>query len=373
MRHRPDLDGIRAFAVLAVIFSHTGIAAANSGWMGVDAFFVLSGFLITTLLLAERDRTGAISLPRFYLRRALRLYPALIAVLVAGVVAYRWLGDGGTLSGYGLTALISGGYVEDFVYGFTGNGHGGFGHTWSLAVEEQFYLLWPCLLVVLLRSGRRPLGWALSWAAVLAVGSWVVMDLSLHPSRDGVPLHAYYLPWSAFWLLMLGCVVALLVAQQPAWLGRSQAAMLGRTWFGLATVAVLVVALAAADRFSRSPGLWWESSLCALGVAALLTHLMSPGAQSRLVARVLAWSPFAWMGRRSYAMYLWHVPIVGVLGHVLHERRMVEVAVLLVCTLIAAELSYRLVERPFLRLKSRFEGGRPVPVAVPPQVVEGVA
>lgn len=159
MKHRRELDGLRALAVLLVIASHVSIPVLGAGWLGVDVFFVLSGYLITSILVGEFEMTETIRLGQFYIRRVLRLYPALLLLLAVGFLFYGQLGEGGTRIGYFHTAFFSGAYLEDFVVGFTGNAHGNLGHTWSLAIEEQFYLLWAPILLLLLKRGRSLVPW----------------------------------------------------------------------------------------------------------------------------------------------------------------------------------------------------------------------
>jgi peptidoglycan/LPS O-acetylase OafA/YrhL len=167
IRFVPGLDGLRGVAVLAVMAFHAGLGWAAGGLLGVDVFFVLSGFLVTSILLGEHARTGTLALRRFWARRARRLLPALF-VLLLGICAYAWWVSGGVapaqLRGDALSTL---GYVANWHYIATGQDYfvryGGLSpllHTWSLAVEEQFYLVWPLVaLVVLKRAGRRGLGW----------------------------------------------------------------------------------------------------------------------------------------------------------------------------------------------------------------------
>src|SRR3954447_21056005 len=137
------LDGIRGLAVLGVFGAHSGYPIVKQGWIGVDMFFVLSGFLITTLLVAEWDRTGSISLRRFYMRRILRLYPALIAAIAIAAPLSLWLGESPT--DYLGHAGVSAAYLQDLAAGLF-DSHGPINHTWTLAVEEQFYILWPLVL-----------------------------------------------------------------------------------------------------------------------------------------------------------------------------------------------------------------------------------
>lgn len=154
MVHRRELDGLRALAVLLVIASHLWIPVLAGGWIGVDVFFVLSGYLITSILVREFDQTGSIRLARFYTRRLLRLYPALVAMLIVCGFFYSTFGETPSLFGYLHTATYSGLYAEDLFVGYTGNSHGNLGHTWSLAIEEQFYLLWAPILLLCLKRAR---------------------------------------------------------------------------------------------------------------------------------------------------------------------------------------------------------------------------
>ncbi|GAA4345805.1 hypothetical protein GCM10023087_08130 [Microbacterium rhizosphaerae] len=312
--------------------------------MGVDIFFVLSGFLITSLLLAEHDRTGAISLRWFYARRVLRLYPALITMVVIGVPFFRLLGDQGTLPGYALTALFAGTYVQDFVIGFTGNAHGGFGHTWSLAVEEQFYLLWPILLILLLRRRANVLLWTLGAMGITTV---TLAALSFQPSPDGIPDGAYFLPWSRFSALFAGCVVALLVR------GEMTPSFVQRQWFGLGAAATGALLIVGASFLDQYPSFSWEEPAIAAASSAVVWHLTS---SHSALASPLAWRPLAWLGRRSYGVYLYHLPVHAVLLAFVPLARSALGLLTLAVAIAVAAISYRYVELPFLRLKKRYAG-----------------
>lgn len=341
MRYRPDLDGIRAAAILAVMAYHSTIGVFAGGWLGVDVFFVLSGFLITTLLLQEFDRTGRISWARFYGRRALRLYPALIAVVAVGLIFYRDLGNHGTLRGYGTSATLALTYTEDLAYGLTGDPHGNMLHTWSLSVEEHFYLIWPLALMVLL-PWRRRATWLIGG---VAVASWLAMAATVHTqSADGTPYRAYILPWAVVWTVLVGCGLAVVVHS-----GRLPRVLL-KTRVGTAAVAVAVVATLAAAHFPREPHMLWESTLVVLATAILIGHLHAEGGFLR---RLLGRAPLAYIGRRSYGLYLWHFPILVLLQRHLNAGGRVDGIAMVVLSLIVAEISYRVVEQPFLRLKSR--------------------
>ncbi len=340
MQYRPDLDGLRALAVVAVLLSHSGIVLFGGGWLGVDVFFVLSGYLITTLLIKEHASTGRVDLTGFYARRMLRLYPALLLLLLVGALFYRELGAGGNLEGYGLSALLAGTYVQDIVQGLTQSAHGGLGHTWSLGVEEQFYLLWPPVLLLLI--GRRRS--VMAWSVFGGFASWVVMLALLNKSPDGIPDASYYLPVSRFSGLLLGSATAAMLDRQPP------GPLWTRAWLGWSAAVLGVTTLAAAGRLGRYPDMSWESPLMVVATVILLVHL---AAGPSVLHRLLAWTPLSYVGRRSYGIYLFHAPVFIVLAAHLSTRRLLALPLMVVTTMAVAMLSYHYVELPFLRLKQR--------------------
>ena len=341
MRYRPDLDGVRAVAVLAVFAAHSGYPWTGGGWMGVDVFFVLSGYLITTLLVGEYRRAGRIRLGHFYLRRVLRLYPALVLMLVISAVFYRDLGDEGTFVGYLRAVAVSVAYVEDLVFGLAGHPSGGFGHTWSLGVEEQFYLLWPPLVAVLLARGRDPFRWACAGTVL----SFAILALQTAPSPDGVPA-TYYLPWTRFAPILAGCALAFALDR------RRVPALLTRRDTGFAVVVGLGCLVLVADRAPRFPNIVWESPAVALLTVALVANLdVGPS----LLRRSLGARPLAMLGRRSYGFYLYYEPVIIVVSAHSHYSRSVTVPAELILTLALCAASYQCVELPFLRRKSAFD------------------
>jgi peptidoglycan/LPS O-acetylase OafA/YrhL len=342
VEYRPELDGIRAFAVLAVVAFHAGLKPATGGWLGVDIFFVLSGYLITLILLREQDRTGAVSLRDFWVRRLLRLYPALLLTLVLGAFFFTTLGDEGTFPGYLRTAAAAGFYVENVVWGLGGTELGSLGHTWSLAVEMQFYLVWPLVLIWMLRQQLRLAPWILG-GVVVSYGLYVLQSA---PGDDHFPA-AYYLPWTRAFELLLGALVAVLLARSPK---RATGAP-ARHWVGwLIGLAFGIVLLAAwtDSIFVRQRASLWESPAAALLTVALLVHLDRVRGDG--VGSLLSWRPLVWVGSVSYGVYLFHYPVIAVLkdrADVTEAKVMFLVA--LPITLGIAALSSRYVERPALR------------------------
>lgn len=364
--HWPALDGLRAIAVLAVIGIHVGVL--RGGYLGVDVFFVLSGFLITSLLIGEWDhRGGRISFRDFYTRRALRLFPALGCVLVAAAVLAVLLEASGGPGDrpYALSTL---GAIP-WVVAFAGNlaeilhpgpvALGALGHTWSLAVEEQFYLLWPTLFALLLR--RRPSRSRLAlWLTAIASAEMVYRVVLAHIgySHDRI----YYGTDTHADGLLIGCAIALWLASEESSRLHRLASRLAKNaaWLG---AAILVVLFAFGTQASAPVDI--SAAVLATGVIVIGVVL---GRMPVALERVLCSRQAVLIGRRSYGLYLWHVvifaaaealvaPFTGIFPASHGERRIVFAAVLgasVAVSFIVAELSYRLVELPALRIKRRF-------------------
>ena len=303
---RPDIEGMRAVAIGAVLLCHAGVPFLAGGYVGVDVFFVISGFLITRLLLGELDRTGGISLRRFYARRAKRLLP-LTAVLLAAVGALSLL-----LLSPVRAVEVSGDIISSALY--TANWHFASQsvdyfaqevepspvlHLWSLAIEEQFYVVWPTLLLATTwlwrrRGGSiRPAIWAT--LAFVLVGS---LALGIHLT-DGQPAAAYFSTFGRAWELALGAALAVMGAVR---LPRIAAAGIG--WAGLGAIFYSAVAFDASTPFPGTAAL-----LPTLGTACLILAGSSVFAQAKgAPAWLLSLSPVRYVGRISYSWYLWHWP-----------------------------------------------------------------
>ena len=341
MRYRPELDGLRGIAILVVLGAHTGVPGFSSGGggVGVTLFFALSGYLITSLLLAERERDGRADLGAFYLRRGLRLFPALIAVLVV-VAALAILGllpaEATANVNYPLVELGVMAYVVNWLF-VAGQNSGVLGHTWSLSVEEQFYILWPVILLAGLRFarvGRTGLTLAILVLVLLDVPYRLWLDLG------GGLMHVFVGTDSRGDALLLGCALSLLQSRWSPWAG----------WLGLAGVAAI------AATWPGDPGL--GSQILFIPVAALVCTVAVAGCPLSL-----SWRPLAFIGRISYGLYLWH-------GVVIWWHLPWPVAVPL--SIAIAIVSYYVIERPFLRLKDRIGRGRPVPGPVPGGAAEAL-
>ncbi len=352
MEYVPELTGLRALAIILAVSEHTAIPGMQGGWIGVDIFFVLSGYLITSILVAEWRRTESIRLGRFYLKRALRLYPALILMLALGTIFFRYLGDGGNLAGYGKTALLGATYTQDIALGFFGQPYGQIGHTWSLAVEEQFYLFWAPVLLLLLKLRQRPVPWLCGFIAL----SWVSLALTTTHLVD--PPNTYYRPDTRMNELFLGCLIAFLMERYRAPLARSRSLRLLLGPAGLAAIAYIEIYSNAHGRLLTYPQ---EEIAAGLSAGVLLVGLVI-AAPSAPLNRLLRLRPIVWLGTISYGIYIYFIPVI-VLTDIYFSQHgwsgpyYLLLAVQMTCVLAMASLSYYLVERRFLSLKDRLGSG----------------
>jgi peptidoglycan/LPS O-acetylase OafA/YrhL len=301
-RQIDQLDGVRALAVLAVMGFHD--LKVPAGYLGVDVFFVLSGMLITSILLGERDRRGANDLAGFYGRRLRRLYPALAALLILCSPFGSDLSQDGSWNQWWDSVFVSATYTANIAMLVDGTQWlGALGPLWSVAVEMQFYLLWPPLLVWLLARGV-PRRWLIAGTAVTMV---VCLSLFwLGPTgRDPTLAVApsYFQPWTRFGELLAGCLVALLMHGRSVGTDRRSAwALEAAAWAGLALIFV-----AAWKVFWR----WGETvpiPLVAIGTALALPRLVT-GDRSPL-SLLLRIPPLPWIGRISYPLYLWQFVVL---------------------------------------------------------------
>jgi peptidoglycan/LPS O-acetylase OafA/YrhL len=326
--HVPALDGLRGIAILLVIaFHYTG--QPFGGGYGVDLFFVLSGFLITTLLLEERGVSGRIRLAGFYARRARRLFPALAALLGAYLI-YNAILDRNALATVADYGLYFGNIY--FVVSHKAD-NTGLGHLWSLAEEEQFYLLWPCLLLIVARA-RRPLHWIAALVVALVAYRFALI---LHGAGTN---RLYRAPDTHSEGLLLGAALAYL---------RQQGFAAGE-WAGKLGLALTIPAVAAGD---------WRVGLPVFELGAVL--LVAAAVSDTEISKVLEVRPLVWLGTLSYSLYLWHFPVLWAF----HTNiRLLALAV----SFLLAWLSYRYVERPFRhRRGARVESAvRPSPASVTP-------
>jgi len=294
LRHIDALDGLRGVAIALVLALHSGYGPHFlGGGLGVDVFFVLSGYLITSLLLNEYERTGRVSLRSFYLRRVFRLYPALLMMVLAAGVLYADL-PGHTIFAWAKAAVVILLYVANFATAFSHNGSlvDGLGHTWTLALEEQFYIVWPLVLIGSLRSGKR---WIPYTLLALAAAVSIVSNHHDGPPIGGIP-QAYFRPEAHDIGLVFGCAAALLLRHD--WWRR----VATRRAVGWSGAAVLVAAVVSAGH-SHVAYLTESVPIGSLAVAVMIAGIVSNRAHP--LNRLLAWSPLRWLGLISYGVYVY--------------------------------------------------------------------
>ena len=367
----PGLDGMRALAVVAVMLYHANSTWLPGGYLGVEMFFVISGYLITLLLLAERERTYRISLRDFWMRRARRLLPAL-GVLLVLVTVYTVLFErravgqlrGDVIAGF----FYSSNWYQEWVgLGYTAAGDfAPLRHLWSLAVEEQFYLVWPIVMLVLLRRhDTRGVATASRWLLASAIGIAVVTALLYHPGPISEPDQTPEAYWflgdralSKLDFLYLGSftrAAGIVLGAAFAMMWRPMAVFRGplrdrARWFDVAAAAALVgfawmvltVELVTADGRANSTlfrgGLFLSSVLTVVVIAAV-AH---PGAAAN---RLLGTRPLVWIGQRSYGLYLFHWPVYQAIRKVAGNKLTVgEFVVAMIVTVAVTEVSYRYIE-----------------------------
>ena len=351
MIYRKDIDGLRAIAVMAVVLFHFGFSSLSGGFVGVDVFFVISGYLITEKIHAD-VRKGQFSFGTFLQRRLRRLMPAAIVMLAVTTAFASWLFLPEVLADFGrslraTTAFISNLFFMDEVGYFAGSAlTQPLLHTWSLAVEEQFYLLFPLLLVfVLKRSAHR---------LVLVIYGLILLSLAL--SIYGVerkPMYAFYWPLTRAWEFGIGALVAL-----QAWPNLSQKHRL-REALSLVGLVMIIVPVLIYDEQTAFPGI--NSIMPCVG-AALVIYSGQQG--PTWLARLLAVKPMVAIGLISYSLYLWHWPLVVFSEYYLMaESSLVLTLGLLISCLLLGWLSWRFVEQP-VRLRQRLRSDRTLVGAV---------
>lgn len=367
--HLPALDGLRGVAVIGVVLFHAN-GLLKGGYLGVDLFFVLSGYLITSILIAERAATGAINLAQFWVRRARRLFPALLSIMPA-IALYAWrLALPDELKGLRYDALATLGYVANWRAIFSSKSYwdlfvapSPLEHTWSLAIEEQFYVVWPLLFWLVMVKLARPKRVMLGVTVVLLVLSMAAMLVLFDPDRTS---RVYFGTDTRAAAILSGAALSMVldahaqVSQKLARvfdvLGAIALGLLGYAWCTLEGQSELVY----------RGGLW----LTELGGLVLVACAVA-GTDKSYVARLFALRPLAYMGTISYGVYLWHWPIDCVLTpERTHVTGLPLQAVRMGLTLVIAVLSDRFFERP-IRTKG-LPFGHPLVVAIASFAVAGL-
>ena len=338
-RYQPQLDGIRAGAVLLVVAFHARGNLFPGGYIGVDIFFVLSGYLITGILVREMTQSGRIAMRRFYIRRGLRLLPALglVCLVVGGL--YLALPDiperRATLTGT-IAALT---YTSSPLAA-SGTNLGSMLPTWSLSVEEYFYFLWPAVLL-LIAWRRIPLRVAVTVLVLVAMTyrflAYAAFDWDIQRIAYGADTRSEQ--------ILIGAAVAVCLPM---------AARRMNPWIAVAAVAAMTVFVFLPE--SRTTPFYRDSGSTVIALLAAIVIAQVAFNPRGWLSHVLSWRPMVWVGQRSYGISLWNLPLVAIVAYIpLAEN--VQLGVKLVLMFAIPALSYRYLETPFLRLKDRFEPG----------------
>ena len=354
--YRPWLDGLRGIAICTVFVHHLqhfiyqggplfGWLFLPFGLLGVDIFFVLSGFLITTLLLEEQHNVGKISLRNFYIRRALRLLPALVLFLACMVGFSRLIQPAPEADSTGRVAVLALFYSTNWFFALGGESDL-LGHMWSLAVEEQFYVVWPVALSLLLRSRLSKPRLSLLMLATIGL---VCIYRALLVSPDVLPMRIYAGSDTRADSLLVGCLVAMLASWRllPGW--RCNAAAL--KWAGVLSVSIMAAYMF--DLFGVANRTIYKAGFTVFAIAAGLFILRLITAPNSRLISLLERPALVWIGKLSYSLYLWHVFAIGMTLQ-LPVSNAVRVALSVPIALAIVACSYYLIEKPFLKLKSRY-------------------
>jgi peptidoglycan/LPS O-acetylase OafA/YrhL len=328
-----ELDGLRAVAVSSVVIFHVfGEKTLVGGYLGVDIFFVISGYLITGLLMAEFDRTRNISLQTFYMRRIRRIWPALSVLLltVAAMATARILVFGADPDDWLMLSILSAVSIMNWARAFDYNSGGILGHMWSLSNEEQFYLIWPLLLIFNLRIFDRKFVLLFIGIAIIGSAGWRTY-MTLHgasPDRtyNGLDTRAD--------ALLVGCFLAVYGISNIAPRTRAYATAMAST-----ILITMLFFVPWTSLFMNTVGF----TIAALCAATWVAAAVKP---YPLVQTLVGSPPAVWLGLRSYSLYLWHYPIMTwiLMGGVVSP---VSQPITLVLSVLIADLSYRFIERPF--------------------------
>lgn len=377
LAYQPSLDGLRCLAVLGVVCAHASavqpVLLRPASYMYVDMFFVISGYLITTLLLGEHFSTGRFSLKAFYVRRITRLYPVILMILAIMVVSLVFWPDAQATPSW-LFAAGTAFYFSNFVaISNHADSLNAWISLWSLSIEEQFYAIWPIALLAFIGRTRRlirPLGVVI--AATVAM--WIFRSVSIHRAlhaNSGDPSMQFQLlaeAWHKFNFstfqrpdgLLIGCAVALVLAHPEGRMAERLVALAHR--FRLVALAVIVMIIWATD--SGQPWqVYWGLAVFNICTALLLVELLHyPG---NLIARTLTLRPFVWVGRRSYFIYATHLAIFTLTFDVLGLTSLPDVALIVGAIFVLAGWSYRFYENPVRKWGQRVST-RLIAAAAPP-------
>jgi len=334
LNYRPDIDGLRAIAVMSVVLNHSGIALFSGGYIGVDIFFVISGYLITTILIRDVD-ANEFSIAKFYERRIRRIYPALFATLFFTIVVTLILYDSQSLMAFSKSVMATTFFFSNIHFWTEAGYFEGEAqlkpllHTWSLAVEEQYYIFFPLLVMLIGRFFRPKISHILTGIAILSFG-WNIYELQHDPSG------AFYFAHLRAWELLIGSILAL----NPI---STDAKPIIRNLLSVIGLGMIIVPIFLYSENTIFPG--FAAAIPALGTALIIySGIKSP----TFINKLLSLPPFVFIGLISYSLYLWHWPLTKFTTYYAIEKlTRPERILLLIVIFIVATLSWQFIEKPF--------------------------
>lgn len=345
--YTPEFDGMRGMAILAVMVYHASTSYLQGGFIGVDIFFVLSGFLITFLIMNEYDASLSLNLKNFYIRRALRLAPALLTLLlVFSLYSIATLSKEKSESNL-IDAIISLFYMSNWARAFSIHPPDYLGHTWSLSIEEQFYILWPVTLWGLLRCIHNR--WTIAFIAfAIAVLSWLLRiyliqnNASIDRLYNGLDTHADP--------LMIGCVLGIVLSS--GLISEKLQISLSKYLPVLAYLAITGLFLASVNvAYTSLHMYYWAIFVIEVLTAILILYVFN--SEDSLLKKLLSMKWLVWIGSISYGLYLWHYPIYRLMEN-LHYSSFEVITFGSFCTFLISIFSFYIIEKPILKLKSRY-------------------
>lgn len=346
-KYTPELDGLRGISILWVMFFHAGFPHMRGGFIGVDIFFVLSGFLITVLLILEYDRLGRISLKNFYIRRILRLGPALICLLIIFCLVSAIVLDIEKAKSNYLDALIALFYLSNWSRAFAIHPPDFIGHTWSLSIEEQFYLFWPVFLVFLLNKSVKRSYIAIITILIATISWFFRVYLLLN---DASPERLYNGLDTRADGLMIGCFIGILAGS--GCFTDNVRRMLKKILIIITPVSMFCLFIFSFFLNWKDPKMFAFGFIIVEIFAAILILDVIVGRQN-FIRKILSMRWLVWIGSISYGLYLWHYPVfrsMRAMGFNLSITMTLGIGI----TFLIATVSYYFMERPILKIKRKY-------------------
>jgi peptidoglycan/LPS O-acetylase OafA/YrhL len=341
-----ELDGLRGAAILGVMFFHSGTPLMKGGFIGVDIFFVLSGFLITTMLIREFDISNSINLKNFYMRRMLRLGPALITLLIVFcLTSFSVLSIEKAHSNY-IDAMICFAAFSNWARAFSIHPPYLLNHTWSLSIEQQFYIVWPIIFWILLHFFKNRYHLAIVTASIAFI-SWLLRICLL--MNGATALRLYNGLDTRADALVIGCILGIVLSSQM--ITEDLKVIMQRYLMVIAPLAVacLLAYCTIGNWLDRRMYYFGFVIIELLTTTLILDILINP---KSIIRRLFAMKWLTWIGTISYGLYLWHYPIYGTMAALGYNDYIITIGSFI--TFLVAALSYYVLERPMLNLKKLY-------------------